>query len=582
MENPSFSQKLSERKIGRTFVVYLGSAWVFIEAFNFLIDKYNWNANILNIIILLVIFGLPATLIYVWFQRKFTGKAILFQALNGILALSLITYSQVKPENLNTTQLRLIKFKENQKKLASQIESLAILPIGNFTGDEGQEYLASGMHDALITELGQLGTLRVISRTSTLAYSDSRKTIKEIASELNVDAIIEASLLEVQDNIRLQLKLFNVSPEEQQLWTKTYDTNMGDIPNLYNQVLKNISKEIQLTISPEIEMLFEEERKVNPESLKAYYLGMHNIHKTTPEGIAKGIEYLNEAIRIDPDDPLAYAGLALGYLEIEHGFLATGKGYLLAEEAANKALKLDSTIAEAHGALAEINMYWFRDFAKAEYHFKKALDINPNLAHTHYHYAWALYLFGRQEEAIFEHELVYSLDPLNPYYTAFLGALYSYYGRHEDGIVKALESLELQKDYPFGYWVLGEMYLATDSVDKAIEIHEKLARMVPPCSWMLGLTYAASDHIDEAEKILNELALFEPNSWNAIGLAALNGALGNKEEAYKWLTWEPEHAWVPWVVVMPFMESIDKLLENDVRYEDYLRRINIPSINIPR
>ena len=159
MKNSTFSQRFKERKIGRTFVVYLGSAWVFIEAFNFLIDHYNWNANILNIIILLVIFGLPATLIYVWFQRRFTLRAILFQVLNGILAISIISYSVIKPKSIDTTLLRLIKFRETQKKLASQIQSLAILPFENFTGDESQDILASGMHDALITELGQMGPL---------------------------------------------------------------------------------------------------------------------------------------------------------------------------------------------------------------------------------------------------------------------------------------------------------------------------------------------------------------------------------------------------------------------------------------
>ena len=579
MENPAFSQKLKERKIGRTFVVYLGSAWVFIEAFNFLIDKYNWNAYILNVLILLVIFGLPATLIYTWFQRKFTGKAILFHSINAILAIAVISYSLVKPEHLNATQLRLIKFRENQKKLASQIQSLAILPFGNFTGDDNQAYLAAGMQDALITELGQTGAIRVISRTSTLSYADSQKSIKDIASELHVDAVIEAALLEVQDNIRIQLKLINAFPEEQQLWTKTYDTNLGNITNLYNQVLKNISQEIQLTLSPDIQIRLDEEREVNPESYKAYLLGMYNIHLTTPEGIAKGMEYLNEAIRIAPDEPFAYAGLALGYLEIEHGFLATGNGYVKAAEAANQAVKLDSTMAEAHAALAEINMYYFRNFKEGEKQYKKALDLNPNLAEAHYHYAYALLLFGRQEEAVFEHELAYNVDPLNPYYTAWLGAMYTYVGRPEDGIQKALESMELLKDYPFGYWVLGEANLALGKEDEAIEAHEKLAQIMPPCKWLLGYTYGLTGHKDKTEIILNEYEQADTNCWNAFGLIILNSVLGNKDEAFKWLTYEPGHAWVPWLTISNidgFLTPAYKLLKDDVRYEDFVRRLNIP------
>ena len=164
----------------RTLIVYLGGAWVFIEAINFLIDKYGWNTTILDVLIILVIFGLPAILIYTWFQQKFTRKAIILQSINGIIALSVIIFTLVNPGRLNPTQLRMLRFKENQKKLTQNIRSIAILPIDNFTGDSDQEYLASGMHDALISELGKIGTIRVISRTSTLSYEDSQKTIKKL------------------------------------------------------------------------------------------------------------------------------------------------------------------------------------------------------------------------------------------------------------------------------------------------------------------------------------------------------------------------------------------------------------------
>ena len=159
MANQSLIEKIKERKVGRTLAVYLGSAWVFIEAFNFLIDKYNWNAGVLNIIILLVIFGLPAAVIYVWFQQKFTKRAIILQVINGLLVISLISYNLIRPNNLNPTQLRLLKFQNNQKKLAESIRSIVILPFTNITGDDSQDFLTFGMHDALISELGQLGAI---------------------------------------------------------------------------------------------------------------------------------------------------------------------------------------------------------------------------------------------------------------------------------------------------------------------------------------------------------------------------------------------------------------------------------------
>jgi len=460
MSNQAWFQKFKERKVGRTLAVYLGSAWVFIEAFNFIIDEFNWNAEALNVVILLVIFGLPASVLYVWFDRKFTKKAIALQVLNGLLAISVISYTVVKPGSLNPTQLRLLHFQANQKMLAEAIRSIAVLPFDNYTGDESQAFLAYGMHDALISELGQLGVIRVISKTSAMAYTDTDKTIKEIASELNVDAVIEASVLSVDKKIRVQLKLINAFPDEQQLWSQTYDTDMNNILDLYNRVIKNIANEIQITLSPEEQSQLSETREVNPEAYKAYLRGMYHIHQLTPEGIQKGIEYLNEAISYDPTEPFAYAGLALGYLEIAHGFFDPGDSYEKAEAAISRAMELDSSIAEVHLALAELKMYSYWNFEEADFYFNRALELNPNLVQAHYHYAWALYLFGQMEEAFAHHEIAQNSDPLNPYFTALLGALYSYNGRYEDGIREAHSSLELQKDYPFGLWILGDTYLA--------------------------------------------------------------------------------------------------------------------------
>ncbi|MDB4584901.1 helix-turn-helix domain-containing protein, partial [Draconibacterium sp.] len=458
------------------------------------------------------------------------------------------------------------------EKPKNQIKSIAVLPFDNYTGDESQAFLVFGLHDALISELGQLGAIRVISKTSAIKYSNSEKTIKEIASELGVDAIIEASVMVVDEKIRIQLKLFNAFPEEQQLWAQTFEVDMSNILKLYNQIIKNVANEIQLSLSPEQQTQLEETRKVNPECYKAYLRGKYNLYQLTPEGIKKGLEYLHEAVRIDPAEPFAYAGLALGYLDIAHGPFDRGDSYIKAESAAIQAIKLDSTIAEIHLALAEICMYSSWKFNEAEKHFKKALELNPNLSLTHYHYSWALFLFGRMEEAITEHKLAQKYDPFNPLLTAFLGALYSYDGRYEEAIKEAFKSFDIQKDFPPGYFVLGETFLAMGRFDEAIESHKKLAELAPVWSWVLGYTYALTNHRNEAEKILNELENSEINSWFAMGLAVLYGALGRNDDAFKWIAYEPHHVWIPWVSAMPMW----KPLYDDARYEKFVKRLNLP------
>jgi len=457
--------------------------------------------------------------------------------------------------------------------LKSHLKSIAVLPFDNYTGDDNQAFLVFGMHDALIGELGRLGAIRVVSKTSVLAYSNSEKTIKEIASELGVDAIIEASVLLVDEKIRIQLKLFNAFPEEEQLWAQTFDVEMSDILKLYGQVIQKVAREIKYTLSPGQQSQLDEAREVNPESYKAYLRGKYNLYQQTPEGVKKGLEFLHEAVRLDPAEPLAYAGLALGYLDIAHGPFNAGDAYVKAESATRQALRLDPNLAEAQLAQAEVCMYSSWKFHEAEPYFKRALELNPNLSIAHYQYAWALFLFGRQEEAIIEHELAWKCDPFNPVLTVFLGAMYSYGGRHEDAIRQALSSFDILNDFPLAYFVLGETYLAMGEDRKAIEAHEKLAELVPPWGWFLGYTYAMTGHHDKAKIVLKELENTELSGWNALGLAVIYGALGRYDEAFKMITYEPHHVWIPWIAVMP----VWKPLYADPRHAEFVKNLDIPS-----
>jgi TolB-like protein/AraC-like DNA-binding protein/Tfp pilus assembly protein PilF len=468
------------------------------------------------------------------------------------------------------SDLKTVHFEIPEKK----IKSIAVLPFDNYTGDEGQAFLVFGMHDALIGELGHLGAIRVVSKTSVLAYSNSEKTIKEIATELGVDAIIEASVMIVEGKIRIQLKLFNAFPEEKQLWAQTFDVDMDNILKLYGQVIRKVASEIQYTLSPEQQTQLDEIREVNPNSYKAYLRGKYNLYLQTPEGIKKGLEYLHEAVRIDPAEPLAYAGLALGYLDIAHGPLNAGDAYVKAESAGRQAIKLDPNLAEAQLVQAEICMYVNWDFHEAEKYFKRALELNPNLSLAHYHFAWALFLFGRNDEALVEHELAWKCDPFNPGIAAFFGALLSYLGRYEDAILQVQKSFDILKDYPVGYFVLGETYLAMGKIDEAIEAHKKLAEFAPPWGWVLGYTYALTGHRDEAVNILNQLENAELSGWNALGLAVVYGALGMFDEAFKLIGYKPHHVWIPWIAAMPMW----KPLHSDPRHCDFVKKLNLPEI----
>ena len=234
MEKPVQTNK---GNIAKTLIVYLGGAWVIIEALNFLIDKYHWNTTILDVLILLVIFGLPAVLIYTWFNQKFTRKAIILQVINGVIALTVIGFTMVNPGKLNPTQLRLLKFKDNQKQLAESIQSIAILPFDNFTGSDEFEYYVAGMHSGLIGDLGKISALSIISKTTSSLFKGVDMSIPEIASELNVDAAIEGTISCIgEDSVCIQLRLISAYPKEQQLWVQDYRVPKTQVLNFYNNV----------------------------------------------------------------------------------------------------------------------------------------------------------------------------------------------------------------------------------------------------------------------------------------------------------------------------------------------------------
>jgi tetratricopeptide (TPR) repeat protein len=289
----------------------------------------------------------------------------------------------------------------------------------------------------------------------------------------------------------------------------------------------------------------------------------------------EGLAYFHQAVEKNPADPLAYAGLALGYATIGHSAAPTPDAWPRAREAALRALKLDETLAEAHAALADVKLYYEWDWEGAEQAFQRANELNPNLAMNHYHYAWYHALFGRLDEAIEEHKRAQELDPLTPLHTAWLGGLYINAGRYDEAIDEARKSLELDPDFPIGWVVLGRVYVAKGMYEEATAAHQKAAAISRDLRWRLGQTYLRAGRRDEALQVLIELEEEEPTPWNALCLARLYTALGEKDEAFRWLAYyEHPHAFFPW-----FMRHLASgPWRDDPRFKDLLRKLNLPDL----
>ncbi|UCG59902.1 MAG: protein kinase [Phycisphaerales bacterium] len=454
-----------------------------------------------------------------------------------------------------------------------RIKSIAVLPLANLTGDPEQEYFADGITEALIADLGKIGALQVRSRTSIMQYKDASKPLPEIARELNVDAVVEGSVLRVAEQVRITAQLIH-APTDTHLWVDSYERDLRDILTLFSEMARTIAREIEITLTPDQEELLAAKRPVNPETYEAYLKGMFHLNKMTPQGSAKGLDYLRQAIDKDPSDPLAYGALALGYAVSAHGPGASPDAGALARATALKALELDDSLAEAHAALAINKLYGTWDWDTVEQSFQLALKLNSTLAMTRAHYSWYLQLFGRTDEALDQMRRAQEVDPLSPLWPAWLGVQYCWAGQYDKAIEEAQKSLDLAPDFPVALNLLGSVYAEQRMYEEAIKAQQKAAYLSPQWRSGLGRTYAIAGRQDEARLVLAELEA-DPEPWDIFFIAEIYAILGEKDQAFRWLETAfepPHHSYVPWLKHFPGF----KPLRDDPRFAELLRRLNFP------
>ena len=354
------------------------------------------------------------------------------------------------------------------------IESLAVLPLANLSGNPDQDYFADGMTEALITDLGKISALRVISRTSVLQYKGTKKPLPEIARELNVDALIEGTVSRSGNHLRITANLLHASPEKH-LWAESYESEVGDILTLQGQVAQAVAREIQVKLTPQEQKLLGNARPVNPKAHDAYLKGRYLCNKDTREAVDKAIQFFQQAIDEAPTDPLAYAGLADCYVvlgfggDVLAGDLSTKEIMAKARDAALKALQLDEDLAEAHTSLADVELILDWNWSGAEREFKRAIELNPNYSPAHVWYAHYLVAMGRFDESIAEARRALELDPFSQFTMDFAEWAF-YLARHFDlSAEQSRKSLELTPEFAWAHYDLGLVYERTGRASEAIQ-----------------------------------------------------------------------------------------------------------------
>jgi TolB-like protein/DNA-binding winged helix-turn-helix (wHTH) protein/Tfp pilus assembly protein PilF len=459
----------------------------------------------------------------------------------------------------------------------SAIHSLAVLPLKNLSGDPSQEYFAEGMTDELITRLAQIGALRVISRTSAMAYQNTQKSLREIAQELNVDAVVEGSVSRSGDRVRITAQLIQ-APADTHMWAQSYEEDIQDTLALQSKVARDITEQIQVTLNRQEQAALVKSAPVNPQAYEAYLKGRYFWNKRTEEGLTKAIEYFRHAIELDPTYAQAYSGLADSYAlsgDWEYGLLSPQDAFTQAKAAATKALALDDSLSEAHTSLAfALDLYgWSWNAAEEEY--KLAIKLNPGYATAHHWYAWHLLVLGHNNEGISELRKAKSLDPLSLIISADMADAMCIAHLYNESVQESKKALELDPGFAVAHYELGQalsqkhMYNeATNEFQKAIDLSGHSAVF----DSNLAYVYALSGQKEEATKIVKTLEARHDQTPSAdANIALIYLGLDDQDSAMTWLNRAYEARFNPSILLRPAFDP----LRSDARFQDLLRRIGI-------
>ena len=442
------------------------------------------------------------------------------------------------------------------------IQSIAVLPLENFSGDPKQEYFADGMTEELITDLAQISALRVISRTSVMTYKNSKKSLPAIARELGVDAVVEGSVQRSQHKVRINAQLIQAQGDRH-LWAKSYEQEISDVLSLQESVARAIADEVKIKLTAEELRSLSRPRQVNPEAHENYLLGLYYWNQRTREGSIRSIDYLEKAVALDSRNAAAYAALADAYHSLpEFAGTPSKTAFEKARFAATRAVQLDPSLAEGHASLAKLKEDADWDWAGAEDEYKKAMQLNPGLGVIHSWYSNLLAETARFPEAILQARAAEKVDPKSSFASSNLSFILYLAGQYGEALDYAQRALQIDSSSTRAHRTLGCIYLAQQHYDQAIsefQNAEQLSPGSPEYVADLGYTYGISGNKRAARDVLRSLeASRQHGSASSYSLAVVQAGLGNEREVLELLrnAVQERAAGISQLKVAPFFSSV--------------------------
>jgi TolB-like protein/Tfp pilus assembly protein PilF/tRNA A-37 threonylcarbamoyl transferase component Bud32 len=458
---------------------------------------------------------------------------------------------------------------------------LAVLPLDDLSEDSKQEYLADGLTDEMITELGRLHPkgLGVIARSSVMPYRRTTKSAVQIGEELGVDYILEGSISRSADRLRVRAQLIRVG-DQTPAWADEYDRNLTDVLAMESEVAKAISQQIQLRLTEQERDRLDTVRSINPEAYESYVVGRNHWNKRTPEEIFRSVTYFQQAIQKDPNYAPALAGLADAYLllgSVPNDLLPPRQAMPKSKEAAQRALELDDSLAEAHVSLAYVDFAYEWNWLLAEKEFQRALQLNPNYATGHEWYALYLVAANRPEAAMAEINLAQRLDPLSPVFYAAAAQVYLYAQRYDETLEQCRRAFDLDPDFLLAHYFQGRVYEQKGMITDAVEEFQKASKLfggIPTMMMALGHAYASSGREGEARELLAQLVSLSKQRYvPAVYMMGIAAALDDKDAAFHWLNQAVQDR-CDYVVYLRYEPGFDSL-RSDPRFGEVMRHIGL-------
>jgi TolB-like protein/DNA-binding winged helix-turn-helix (wHTH) protein/Tfp pilus assembly protein PilF len=462
------------------------------------------------------------------------------------------------------------------------LQSLAVLPLHNLSGDPAQDYFSDGMTEALITDLAKIPGLKVISRTSIMQYRDSHKQLPTIARELGVDGIVEGSVLRSGDRVRITAQLVR-GATDQHIWAESYERNVRDLLSLQDEVSHSIATQIQKQIAPAVSHRPATFAAADPQAREDYLKGRYFWNLRTEAGYRKAIEYFQSAVTADPLYSQAYAGLADAYALLGSLPDSTIRDAAMpkAREMALTALRLDDDLADAHASLAFVEMHYEWKFQDAEKEFKRAIDLDPNYSTTHHWYAYDLAAMDRMDEAVAEVKRARETDPISAIINTDVAEMLYWARRYDDAMQQAKVTIEMEPNFAHAHRVLERIYDEKHMYPEAIAEGERAVALSGEDMWMLldlATTYALAGHMGDMRDTLKRVSKASPGGvLPATGTTSeLYAVLGDFDRAFEVM--ESQFRRREGGLILLNADPRFDVLKSDFRFQQLLQRVGLPQV----